>query len=394
MDEAHMLGLGNYLRKHGYKEKFEILIKHLYKVAEIAKKYGFKPHMWSDMFFRPINDGAYWGRNLHVPTSVVEQIPDNIELAYWDYYTQEQDQYDDMIQAHLEMNKKVWFVGSAWSYCGFAPYNSFSLDSMRPAMQSVRKYGIQDVLITMWGNGGKECSFFSLLPALYTIRQYADGNFDDDKIKADFERIIGISYDEFCLLDIPNDTGSFRWNKSGWPENPCKALLYQDAFQGVYDGNMQVRTPISYKEHAQKLYDVIPNLGEYGYIANMLADLCNVLECKADLGLRTRKAYTEKDKIALRDLISVYKECVVRLDKFHHSFYTLWHKENKAFGWEVHDLRIGGLQRRLKTCAEKIESYLAGDTNALEELETQLLPWGHIDVLENSYSNMVTRGIL
>ena len=52
MDEAHMLGLGAYLDKHGYKDRFSILSEHLRRVCEIADKYGFKPMMWSDMFFR------------------------------------------------------------------------------------------------------------------------------------------------------------------------------------------------------------------------------------------------------------------------------------------------------------------------------------------------------
>ncbi len=394
MDEAHMLGLGKYLKKHGYTEKFDILTRHLSRVAQIAEKYGFTPHMWSDMFFRPINDGAYWGRNLHVPQSVCKQIPKDVELAYWDYYTQDQAQYDDMISAHLEMNRRVWFVGGAWSYCGFAPYNRYTLDSMKPAMHSVRQYGVQDVLITMWGNGGKECSFFALLPALYTIRQYADGNFDDEKIKRDFEKIIGIGYDDFCLLDIPNESVGPKFNGSGWPENPSKTLLYQDVFQGIYDGDMQSRKPIDYTSHVQKLYSLVPKMGEYAYIPQMLADLCSVLECKADLGLKTRKAYRDKNKKELSALISLYTQAIERLDILHESFYALWHKENKPFGWEVHDLRLGGLQRRLKTCIKKIEAYLLGEENALEELDSALLPWGHIDVLENTYANIVTRGIL
>ena len=46
-----MVGLGRYLDKHGYVNRFELLLKHLNKVCEIAQKYGFKPMMWVDMFF-------------------------------------------------------------------------------------------------------------------------------------------------------------------------------------------------------------------------------------------------------------------------------------------------------------------------------------------------------
>jgi len=52
MDEAHMVGLGKYLEKFGFDNRFQILSRHLKKVCEIAKKYDLEPLMWGDMFFR------------------------------------------------------------------------------------------------------------------------------------------------------------------------------------------------------------------------------------------------------------------------------------------------------------------------------------------------------
>ena len=86
MDEAHMVGLGKYLDRHGFVDRFELLNRHLSKVAEIAKKYGFKPHMWSDMFFRIHCHGDYYGREIHIPEEVRARVPENVALTYWDYY--------------------------------------------------------------------------------------------------------------------------------------------------------------------------------------------------------------------------------------------------------------------------------------------------------------------
>lgn len=52
MDEADLLGLGKYLTLHGYRDRFSILMEHLRRVSEMAKKYGFELLMWGDMFFR------------------------------------------------------------------------------------------------------------------------------------------------------------------------------------------------------------------------------------------------------------------------------------------------------------------------------------------------------
>ena len=75
MDEAHFIGLGKYLDVHGYCNRFEILKKHLARVGEIAAKYGFRPMMWSDMFFRLANHGNYDYRGAEFPPELTELVP-------------------------------------------------------------------------------------------------------------------------------------------------------------------------------------------------------------------------------------------------------------------------------------------------------------------------------
>ena len=94
MDEAHMVGLGNYLDKHGYCNRFELLNRHLQKVNAIAKKHGFTAHMWSDMFFRLAAHGKYCSRDIHVPQGVREKVPEDVSLVYWDYYHTQKEDYD------------------------------------------------------------------------------------------------------------------------------------------------------------------------------------------------------------------------------------------------------------------------------------------------------------
>ena len=86
MDEAHMVGLGEYLKLHGYENRHEILLRHLQKVVEIAKKYGMKPMMWNDMFFRLASEtGTYYDLNVRFPKDIREKVPD-VSMVYWDYY--------------------------------------------------------------------------------------------------------------------------------------------------------------------------------------------------------------------------------------------------------------------------------------------------------------------
>lgn len=392
MDEAHLVGLGKYLDRHGYRDRFSVLTEHLSRVAAIAAKYGFTVHMWSDMFFRFINGGRYYGKGLTIPESVLAAVPDNVELTYWDYTSVNKADYVEMMKSHLATGRRVRYAAGAWCWCGFAPLNGFSMRPLREGMAAARECGIRDVIVTMWGDDGKECSYFSMLPALYAARAYADGIFDEEQIKAGFEKKVGVAMDDFMLLDLPNEFDNFRPNVTGYPENPQKWLLYQDPFLGLFDCDLSERGTISYGAHAKRLRRAAARAGEYGYLFTTLADLCRALEIKATLGLRLRAAYDQGDRAALKAIYVDCKRLIGRLERFYRSFSAQWNAENKPFGWEVQDARLGGLVRRIKTCMARLDDYLTGKIDRIEELETCPLSVMQDDLHERSYTRIFTRG--
>ena len=48
-------------------------------------------------------------------------------------------------------------------------------------------------------------------------------------------------------------------------------------------------------------------------------------------------------------------------------------RENKPHGFDVQDIRLGGLMQRLKTCRARLERYCTGELDRLEELEEEQL---------------------
>ncbi|MBR5438706.1 MAG: beta-N-acetylhexosaminidase [Clostridia bacterium] len=371
MDEAHMVGLGKFLDKHGYHNRFDILLRHLNKVIEIATKYGFKAHMWSDMFFRLINNGEYYGENLRIPEEVTSKMP-NVDLVYWDYYHSFKPSYDDMLKSHQATGKEIWFAGGVWTWTGFVPLNYYTLRTMKSAMQSVKEHGITNVLMTLWGDDGKECSFYALLPSLYAIKCYADGIENEEEIKSGFYKLFGVNYDDFMLLDSLNYTANAK--KFDYDPIPSKSLLYSDCFMNSNDYFGIEAYDMDYATCTKNLEDAAKRAGEYAYIFNSMASLSRCLEIKATLSIRTRTAYKNGDKQELKNIVCDYDKLDVLLNDFHQKFYKLWHTENKPFGWEVQDARLGGVIMRAKTCKAKIQSYLNGEIDKIEELEVELLP--------------------
>ena len=369
MDEAHMLGLGKYLDKYGLENRFEILSKHLSRVVEIAEKYNFKPIMWSDMFFRLANKGEYYPEDPTFTEDVIKLIPKNLGLVYWDYFHKDKDNYTRMMRAHLQSGNETWFAGGAWTWTGFASGNKFTLETMLPAMEVAADSGIENILITMWGDNGKECSFYSLLPSLFSIRKAYDGVVDNELIRKEFKEIVGVDYDALLDLDLPNYVGG----NDECINNICKSMLYNDPFMGVFDSTAKEGVEEEYRSHSERLRK---NANcKYGYLFENAAALCDLLSVKYGLGKRTRKVYLSGDKAAISALIDEYKQTENYVDAFYETMRTLWFTENKPHGFEVQDIRLGGLKQRLIHCRKRLAAYVEGKIDNIPELEEELLDY-------------------
>lgn len=369
LDEAHNIGRGKYLDNNGYRDSATVMCEHISCVVEIARKHGFEPMMWADMFFRLANNGTYYVTEDAPPISeeVIKMIPDGLRLVYWDYYQDNQKAYENMMDRCKAFNKEVVFAGGAWCWRGFAPANKFSDMATMHAFNACKAKGIQNVFLTMWGDNGAECSPFSTLSALSYASDYAYG---EENHESSFFALTGIRKADFLLLDSVNDIRSDK------PSADCigKIALYNDAFLGLFDYFMKEDDSEKYKAIAEKLKAAKATAGRLEYIFETLYRLAKVLEYKAPLGVKTRKLYQLGDKKALKKLAkSEYSKTVCRLESFYEAFKEQWYRESKGFGFEVQAARIGGLIKRVSDCKELLLDYVAGKVDSIPELECEPL---------------------
>lgn len=396
MDEAHMIGRGKYYDLHGDSDRSQILINHLKKVAAIGKKYGFTLCMWSDMFFRLAAGGDYYNSQADIQSQIKQQIPDNVQLIYWDYYSTDKKHYDKMLAAHEKIKEGVWFAGGLWTWTGFVPHNAFSMKATASALKSCREHGVQDVFLTMWGDNGGECSRFSLLPALFFASEIAKGNTNKADIKAKFKEKFGISFDRYMLLDLPQTPGY----SADHCYNPDKYLLYNDCFTGLLDSTLSGGENEQYAKCARRL-GLLKTHPEWGYLFATEQALCEVLSIKAELGAKTRKIYQDGNREELKALIADYKKLLKKMETFYKVYKKQWFTENKPHGFDVQDIRLGGLMTRIKSCMERLQQLYDGSIEKIEELEeTQLDMQGngekysHTPVVYNSWEGTVTANVL
>ena len=75
----------------------------------------------------------------------------------------------------------------------------------------------------------------------------------------------------------------------------------------------------------------------------------------------------------LSEVAKDYEKLLAALDVFHDKFQTLWFTENKPHGFDVQDIRLGGLKQRLCSCHKRLIAYCNGEIENIPELEEALL---------------------
>ena len=377
MDEAHMVGLGKYLDKNGYRNRHEILLEHLNRVCEIARKYGYEPMMWEDMFFR-LEFGDYYvakkGETFdgHFSKEVLDKIPQDLTQVYWDYYTESADVYETMLDLSAELSDKVWFAGGAWCWGGFTPHNRLSIRRNQIAIPVCKQRGVKNVILTMWGDDGGETPIFAVLPALMHAAAMAEG-MDEREMKEKFLEITGVCYDDMLALDLPNYIyGEERMVGSA---NYSKNRLYNDPLLGILDKNAEHPiNPAIFGTYAARLGACAEKYAEFGYLFRTQATLCELLTKKFDLGIRTRACYEAGDKDGLRALADGdYLFCIEALERFYEAFRDQWETVNKTYGFELQDSRLGGVLLRLKDCRRRLLAYCDGKADSIPELTEEVL---------------------
>lgn len=391
MDEAFMLGLGQYRVKNGIRNRDEIFCEHLAKVNEICKKYGFRPMIWSDMFYRIAFNGNY-SPDQKISKTVIDMVPSDVDLVYWDYYRYEKEAFCQAFDSHLQFNNPILFAGGSWRWTGYTPHTEKSLESSSAALSACVEKGIQEVFCTAWGDGGNETPVFVILPTLQLYAEYGyQADTSTDALRDRLHACTGENYDDMLLMDNPDKPdGKYRRIET----NPSRYLLYMDVLGGVFERHTEPCYQQFYARYCEELAEAASRSRDNGYIYDLLSKLCGVLAIKSCVGVDAQNAYIRNDLDSLRHIADVtLPEIAKRLEKFRLAVEKRWEIEYKYSGFDVLDHRIGGVAQRIKTAIERIHRYLDGSLECLEELEGKRLPFNSLSDEELEKEKVMCWGI-
>ena len=152
-------------------------------------------------------------------------------------------------------------------------------------------------------------------------------------------------------------------------------MLYSDYFNGFRDAHVIVDDEKYFAAYAKRLDKISDTLSPlFAPAFRSAAALCRVLDKKYALGVKTRAAYKSGDKAALAELIrDYYAPLPALIEQYHKLFKAQWDAENRPSGFDLQDLRLGGLLMRTKTCTQRLCDYVEGRLDKIDELEVELL---------------------
>lgn len=377
MDEAHSLGLGRYLDKNGYSKRFDIMSRHINKVKKITDKYQLEPMIWSDMYFRlGSKTGAYYDLASEIPAEIIDEIPNNLNLVYWDYYHNEENMYAEFLRKHKAMSENTIFAGGIWTWNGVAVNYDKSFVTTNAGLSACKKEGIKKVFATLWGDNGAETNVFA---ALLGLQLFAEHGYSKDismeKLRERFEFCTKGKYDAFMALSCADTLPELKSDIA----NPSKYLLWQDILIGLFDKHVEGLDLKTYYSNAEEIIlRHAEDNEEWRFLFNMTAKLCSALRIKSTLGAEIKKIYDSKDVEALKVISqNTLPELYSKINDLRLSHREQWFYTYKPFGWEVIDIRYGGLLARVNTAIDRLNQYVMGDIDIIEELEEERMFFDH-----------------
>lgn len=383
-DETMGINKGPYFARHGQVPLEEVFFEHLEKVCEIVKKYGLRPNIHMDMFFTfrwkgaPPKNAYHITDDVEFDDAIKTKIPDDIDLTMWNYTEEDEERMCRILKKSKELNRNVYYFGSARMYqslcCKYEP----TIITTITALNACRKENIKNAIMCTWQDSA-ECPHFLALPAalIYAELDYT-GRYSFDEMQKKVKFLYGIDYEDFIKMGEADHI-----HENGQPELATKFMLYNDPLMGLLDKNIE---GLDLRKFYGKMVKDYKNRGKsYGGMKlsfDQYKAFLYVLELKADYGVRLKKAYDAKDFDALctlRDEAVVIKTRYEKLMEIDRQLFTEYFQ---GFGYESIETRRATMAARFETTRYKLDKFILGEIDRIEELEEERLPYNR-----NPYEN-------
>ncbi|KAM0748766.1 glycoside hydrolase [Meredithblackwellia eburnea MCA 4105] len=412
MDEAHGVSEGRYRQFFGYKDSTKVFTDHLERVKQICERNGLKPMIWSDMLFclqaKNNSLSSYYDPSNTVTPQLAASMPD-VDTVYWSYYHASPKPYEEKIRSHWQLTGRApWMASGVWTWSRFWTALPFTFATIRASMiaSKLPTSGIQHVMTTIWGDEGNECDLYSALPGILYHAEHAYTKREEQEVEANllrrkFDAVVEADFEDYLFASKLDDTQPEALPidaKTHYTPNLAKFLLWEEPFYSFLSPQYKGFDLESHYNHvatylSQALSSDFTTMSTSpSAIPHSITDfplnsrlklpllLARILELKCHLRERLVGAYKSGDRAELEALAgkadgSRMNRLRRLVGELHDTHRQNWFSMYKPFGFEVLDLRYGGLRSRLETMHRRLISYLDEDdatVSSIPELEVDL----------------------
>ena len=375
LDETFGLCEGKYRELHGESDPLEVYTDHIIRVYEICKKYGLSPMMWSDCFFRfsmkNPGYGIQYSATEPINPRILEKVPNDMEMVYWEYEEQNQANYDAIIKAHKPLGGNCIMATAAWTWDGQLPYIDYTFKTQVPALSAAVENNLDTVLATVWVSGSRAGDYFWTLPTVALYGQFSYDNTDTSRsgVAELLKNCTDMDMDALSLCDCYHSPEKFMFyfgekyvdcpvliNTVGSTQNPADE--YREASEKM-------------KKFKSDKWDVL-----YSYAS----DLLELVSIKCEILNKLQSAYAKNDN---EYMTKCAKELVPRALSLLYSLrerrQERWLDVQKPFGFGKINAHFGAAIANMEYAKARLDSYVDGKVDRLEELETPNMGYKYAD---------------
>ena len=372
MDEALELGQGAFLKTYPYETQEKLFLYHLKKVIEITEKYEKEPLIWSDMLLRVLSkSGEYYDSEVSINEEYAKTLP-QLSLVYWDYYHSKVEEYEAIIEKHLQMTESLYFAGGIWIFNGISPNQGRMLTNTISAIEACKKKNIQKIIATIWMDDGAETPIYA---AFLGIQLFAESQYNDTSDMESLSRAFNIfqneSLEDHLLLNQFDQTPGTKENNP-YSSAISKIILYQDTLLGLFDKNIS-ELPLA--AHYKKLHEDLIACKNKSTLLEHYEKIAYILSLKAELGIKISEAYKTIDIKELQDSANILTVLIDKYKELEKSHLELWLETNKKYGWDVINRRYYSVIGQLVNTRRELEKKITNPEYMIEELEVEKLPY-------------------
>lgn len=277
---------------------------------------------------------------------------------------------------HKDLKDGYWFAAACRMGRSFSGSYYACAGCTIPAMKAVKRQNIKNTMIGLWGDNNREASAFIALNQLQLFAELSyNTEVTEETVAKRFTVTTGEPWESF--MDINGiDMVPELYGKNEGDRRISRFCMWQDILLGMLDCQiMDVDLSEHYSKLEKKLREHALTGTGYSSLYRNCANVARVLSIKASVGVRLYKAYKDGnraviDKIANEELVLLAQYVEELRKSSREYFFEIY----KPIGWEVTDIRYGGLSARCESVRVRLNDYLSGKADRIEELEEERLP--------------------